>query len=248
MSAAPAILARRRSVGSKEIGDAMSVTDGISPPPERDRAEAKVIAGAVQDEDSIAPLTPELSLQISCTRNLRYHEDRERFLDRAHKVLILIIVSGGSSALTPLISIYPLNIAVPVTIMAAGIFDIILNFSKQIATHQIFRQRTLDLLIDIGTNSENFETLQSKADQIFNSAPPTMHAVNAIAYNNALRGLGRRRTSELYIGIYPRIFKHVFPFANTDFDRRRVIEKKKLLWPRGIYYILLLRLWIFGQA
>jgi hypothetical protein len=75
-------------------------------------------------------ITARQSFQIRCLRNVHYHEDRERFFARWHRLTMFVVVLGGAATFAPLGRYW---IAASV-VTVAGLIDLVFDVSGKPAS------------------------------------------------------------------------------------------------------------------
>jgi hypothetical protein len=176
-------------------------------------------ASRAASSEETAPLDPLVALQIECVRNARYHEDRELFFSRLHKVTMLIAVLGGAASFA-FVSQFKIFAAL-VTI--AGVVDLVFDVSGKARSHAALRRRVYDVLAQTEDPTRTLASLKEQAVRIYADEPPTMHAVSALAYNAAMQAFDRPEKYQFPISTWHRALRHWWPFTAEDFKTREEI-------------------------
>jgi hypothetical protein len=185
---------------------------------EHDEATA---SGAASAETTV-PLDPLIAFQIECVRNARYHEDREIFFARLHKITMLIAVLGGAASFA-FVSQFKWFAAL-VTI--AGVVDLVFDVSGKARLHAALRRRVYDVLAQAEDPTRSLASLKEQAVRIYADEPPTMHAVSALAYNAAMKAFDRPEKYQFPISTWHRALRHWWPFTADDFKTYEEITKE----------------------
>jgi hypothetical protein len=162
---------------------------------------------------STVGLTRREEFVIDCLRNARYHEDRERYFARIHKIAMFIVVASGTASFA-WTTHAPIFAAV---VTLAGLLDLVFDISGKARLHASLRRRIYDVLAQTEDSSRNLESLREQAVQVYADEPPCMHAANMIAYNGAMESFHRPHKYHYKIEWYHRLLRHVWPFASTRF-------------------------------
>jgi hypothetical protein len=189
----------------------------------------KGLAGSkVQQDSSGGPTAPDgqegLSdrdaLRISLVRNAHYHEDRERFFARVHRVAMFIVVASGTASFA-FVSATPYLAGI---ITLTGLVDLVFDVSGKARLHASLRRRIYDVLAQAEDESRTVAQLKEQAVRIYADEPPCMHAVNALAYNAAMLAYGRPQDRLFKMEPWHRFLRHWFSFASVKFKTFREIE------------------------
>jgi hypothetical protein len=171
-----------------------------------------------------SPLNDRDKLRISLLRNARYHEDRERFFARIHKVAMFFVVAGGTSILASFFS-QVFFFAALVTL--AGLLDLVFDVSGRARQHASLRRRIYDVLAQTEDPDRATTKLQEQAIQIYADEPPCMHAVNMLAYNEAMSSFGRPKKAHIKLTGPQRFLRHWFSYGSVQFKTFEEIEREK---------------------
>ena len=152
--------------------------------------------------------------RIDYLRNVRYHEDRERFFQLVHRFAMFVVVAGGTASFAAIKNSSGFFVAL---ITLAGLLDLVFDVSGKARLHASMRTRFYDLLARNEIAETTTEKLREQAIQAYADEPPCMHAVNALAYNGAMALLDRPRKYRFKIGTHHKWFRHVWAFASADF-------------------------------
>jgi hypothetical protein len=167
-------------------------------------------------EPELGLADPEL-LKFSLIRNAAYHDDREHFYALAHRLLMFLVVAvgtlsaGASMAAENRLATYGTLFAV-----LAGLIDIVWNVDGLAREHSTLRRRSYDLLARLEAG-EPINVLRAEYVRILADEPPTMHAVNALAFNMAVDAMGRTKEQKYSLQLWQRLFRHLWPFRPSEF-------------------------------
>jgi hypothetical protein len=181
-------------------------------------------AGGPATAETSVPLDDRTAFQIECLKNARYHEDREIFFARIHKLTMLIAVLGGTAAFA-FVSQFKIFAGL-VTI--AGVTDLVFDVSGKARLHAALRRRVYDLLAQSEDASRDLAALKEQAVRIYADELPCMHAVNALAYNAAMQAFGRPEKYQFPVSVWHRALRHWWPFTVDDFRTYDELAKPKI--------------------
>jgi hypothetical protein len=181
-------------------------------------------AGSSRSPSSEGPgeLTERAAFQIRCLRNARYHEDRERFFAKCHKITMFVVVAAGAASLVPLEKQYWI---LPVIITLAGLVDLVFDVSGKARLHASLRRRIYDLLAQAENEASDICKLHEQAIGVYADEPPCMHAVNALAYNVAMAAFDRPLKFHFKLSWHQRFFRNLWAFAETEFKTIEELDK-----------------------
>jgi hypothetical protein len=166
-------------------------------------------------------LSPHDEFVVDCLRNARYHEDRERYFARIHRTAMFVVVASGTATFAWL-KAAPYLAGI---ITLAGLLDLVFDISGKARLHASLRRRVYDILAQAEDPKRSMESLREQAVRVYADEPPCMHAANIIAYNGAMDALHRPHSFKYKIEWYHRWFRHVWPFASTEFKTYGEIAK-----------------------
>lgn len=175
------------------------------------RTQGRPDQGAAADPAS--SLTDIQSFEIKCLASALYHEDRERFFAWTHRAAMFLVVASGTAALSPLKETYPVGI--PAFITLIGLLDLVFDLSGKARLHATLRKQIYAILADVG--HDDLKDLERRLTLVYAEEPPCMHAVNALAYNQAMRSYGRPDEFQLVIGWRETMLRHLWPFTPASF-------------------------------
>jgi hypothetical protein len=176
-------------------------------------AEARNNQGLPAGAAPSVELSPREEFVIECLRNARYHEDRERFFARIHRTAMFIVVVSGTATFAWVKAAHYLT----ALLTLAGLLDLVFDVSGKARLHASLRRRVYDILAQAEDPARSIEGLREQAVSVYADEPPCMHAANLIAFNGAMDSLHRPRSLKYKIGWHHRLFRHVWPFASTEF-------------------------------
>ena len=153
-----------------------------------------------------------------------YHGARMHFLDRLHRWMMFIVIAAGAATVAAVsrpFGIAPEWFALVSTLIGAA--NIAFSFSIRARDHDYIRRRYYELLARLVEGRADPTTpIRVHCDmlRVTASEPPPLRALDAIAYNAALDGLGRDTAHRIPIRWYESLFRHIYPFNGTNFASR----------------------------
>jgi hypothetical protein len=160
---------------------------------------------------------------VDCLRNARYHEDRERFFARIHKIAMFVVVTSGTATFA-WVKAAPILAGI---ITLAGLLDLVFDISGKARLHASLRRRIYDILAQLEDRTRSLDNLREQAIRIYADEPPCMHAVNIIAFNGAMDFLHRPKIFKYQVRWYQRFLRHWCSFASTDFKTYGQLSKSE---------------------
>jgi hypothetical protein len=163
--------------------------------------------------------SPEVSereaFQIRCLRNVRYHEDRERFFARWHKMTMFIVVCAGAASFAQIEKSF---LAVSCVVTISALIDLVFDVSGKSRLHSSLRRRIYEILALAENDGSSLSKLNEQLIGIYADEPPCMHAANAMAYNEAMAAFQRPREFHFKLSWWQRRMRNIFAFAGTRFQ------------------------------
>lgn len=192
----------------------------------RQRAEDRrgPSAGGPASAEGQGELTERDSFRISLVRNAHYHEDRERFFARLHRIAMFVVVASGTASFA-FVKATPLFAGV---ITLAGLIDLVFDVSGKARLHASLRRRIYDVLAQSEDDVRPLAQLREQAVRIYADEPPCMHAVNALAYNAAMLAFNRPQKYLFEIKPLYRIMRHWYSFTTVKFKTHEELEAEEV--------------------
>jgi hypothetical protein len=163
--------------------------------------------------------------QIECLANTHYHQDRERYFARWHKIAMFVVVLGGAATFAPVIRQYWIG---GIAVTLAGLLDLVFDVSGKARLHASLRRRIYDILADSQDGNIDLAKLKKRAIDVYADEPPCMHAVNALAHNSAMGSFERPMKLRMKIAWWQRFLRNVWPFPQTDFKTFEELDKARV--------------------
>lgn len=190
---------------------------GFAKPGAQDRQQS---AGRSAASEGQGELNERELFRISLVRNAHYHEDRERFFARLHRVAMFVVVASGTASFA-FVKATPFFAGL---ITLAGLVDLVFDVSGKARLHASLRRRIYDVLAQTEDESRTVGQLKEQAVRIYADEPPCMHAVNALAYNAAMAAFNRPQKYLFKIDPFYRFMRHWCSFASVKFKTHEEIQ------------------------
>lgn len=185
-------------------------------------------------------------LEFHCVRALRYHEARAAFLDLWRRLLDFAVILSGASAITSLVAQSPLwGVVANVATAAIGALQLVASLGDKAQEHRWVHRRYAELYGRV-TEAKQAETvdpvemrkLVKRWAAIWPDEGTTMHVLEAVAYNAAVRTLQAKVDPGCLITISPMqsFFRNIFsqegfeavtPNDKLAADRERAAEQSQ---------------------
>lgn len=201
-------------------------------------------AYAGEHEYNPEELAPESQAQMTLDdieghvlRAIRYHEARARFLDFWRRVFDFLVVVLGAGAVTTATTDYKvLGTVIGIALAAIGALQLVAGFSEKAGEHTSLKRRFCDVLARItearasGADADrSLEKITKRWAAIWADEPPTMHVLEAIAWNAA------RRTREhdldedtlIAIGWWPSLTRNLSSWESFEPLTRGELAQRK---------------------
>jgi len=165
-------------------------------------------------------------LRFEALRNAIYHTARRLFLDRCNKVLTLVIILAGASAIGQLgIKFGIADRWFGFVAAIAGMLQLVFDFGVKARDHEFLQRRFYDLLAKAAEKpsptDNDVAQWDAELQRLYGEEPPPLRALDAIAYNAACDSLGKHH-ARIRIEWWQSLFRHIHPFHQTSFkeDKR----------------------------
>lgn len=189
-------------------------------------------AGGGDEDASRSPAStaevrdPKFDVRFDGLRNALYHSARAAYYDKLNRWgNFLIVVFGMGSAVEVLSGTFGISSISKYLGFAAGfigVIQLVFDFSGKSKTHDYLKKRFFEILSEVELcDDSEYKKLNAKMSNLYSEEPlPTMRAVDAIAYNQAVLRL--KRDPEQHILKVPRsrfIFQNICVFPNDEFRK-----------------------------
>lgn len=183
-------------------------------------------SGRASTASMIADLTESDRFKFEALKSAFYHEDREHYFARLHKVIMFVVAMSGTAALAAIASsnawIDPKWIAASTA--AAGIIDLVFDLSGKAREHATLRRRFLDVNADFEAGELDERRGFARLARLYAEEPPAYRVANFVAYNSAMRALGRDEADLCLIPAHKYMVRHWLPMPSFDPSTRREID------------------------
>lgn len=171
------------------------------------------------DEDLSAGGTPAAAAEIAglefqLATEVAYHTGREAWFGGLQRLTLFINVALGAGLLADYIDVKLAGFLVAL----ASTLDVTFDFAGQARRHRDLRGRFSALAEEIADRRCDPLGVRRSMLRLNADAPPSYRAAEAIAYNQALAGLGRDKDYRLVVPIIQRLLRHCWPFGGTSYE------------------------------
>lgn len=161
--------------------------------------------------------------EIGLLRNVYYHEERAAFFARINRAIDFFILVSGLATVATLSNLLPGWLQIDGRIIAAavsivGALQLVFRFNNSEQIHTYLRKRFLELHADLADGDEVIIARRSRT--LYPEEPPTYHAVDAIAYNAAMRAFHRPEPELLAVRWWHKLLRNFVRFSPNSFPRR----------------------------
>jgi hypothetical protein len=163
-------------------------------------------------------------VEFDCVRSAIYHGARMHFLDLLNRWMMFIVVLSSTATMANFIlqmGVSPEFFAIISATFAAA--NIAFGISNSARDHDFLRRKYYELLAKLmeGHAEEDIaERVHCDMLRLSATEPPPLRALDAIAYNAALEGMGRDQSKRIPVSWWESLMRHVYPFNSTDFASR----------------------------
>lgn len=169
------------------------------------------------------------NIRFNVLRNALYHTARRLKFERQARWINFLIILAGASAMSGVLA----WVGLPQSIAGAaaallGAIQLVFDPMSAARTHQALQRDYYSLLAEIEAETEPDEQRvaqwYSRMVRITGDEPPTMRAVDAKAYNDALDALEMDEGLRLRIPIWHRPLQHYLTFEGYRYLMEREIS------------------------
>lgn len=170
------------------------------------------------------------TLELNVLRNALYHQGRRRRLERLTRWSNFFIILLGASAMgdvTRFAGYEGWAPAIGAATVAIGAFQLVFDFGGRARDHQVLQRDYYNLFAEIDAmpeaSAEDIARFLSAMTRIAAGEPPSLRALDAKAYNDALSGLGHWSENErLHIPLWHKV---AGPYLDFDGYRYRTLAE-----------------------
>jgi hypothetical protein len=169
-------------------------------------------------------MTPDrANIRFNVLRNALYHSARRRSLERWNRIFNFAVVLLGAAAFGEAlrhVGLGPQIIGAALAVI--GALQLVLDFGRQARDHQVLQRDYYGLLADIEETPDptpaQIAAWQGRMIRITADEPPTLRALDAKAYNDALAATEYFPPEErLHIPLHHRLLGSLFPFDGHNY-------------------------------
>lgn len=166
------------------------------------------------------------SIRFQALRNALYHKSRQRRLEWWARAANLVTILLGSAAAAKAFGLGgpSTEILIGFFVAAVGALQLVYDWSSKARTHEFLQRRFYEVLAkieeaDSGVISKGeLQRFNAELIRIYADEPPTLRALDAVAYNEALDSLGGAKGDRLVLSAWQSLWKHCYAFAETHFE------------------------------
>lgn len=168
------------------------------------------------------------NLRFNILRNALYHTARRKWLERTNRVFSFVIVALGATAMSDVLARWQIEaIWTGAAIALIGTLQLVFDFGRSARDHQALQRDYYHLLAEIEETPDADEATCAQwygtMVRITGDEPPTLRALDAKAYNDALDAAGTFDSAErLHIPWHHRLLGGVFAFEGYGY--RKIAE------------------------
>jgi len=169
-------------------------------------------------------------VRFDALRNALYHTARVRWYSGWNRLFNFIILFLGTAAAADAAKLFPLAVsdnsfarAVGCLTAAVGALQLVIDFGGSARTHESLARRYYELMAEIEETplrprEETVRAWRGKLIRITADEPPTLRALDSIAYNEAADALGWAHDDRLIVPWHQRIRRHISAFKAHRYE------------------------------
>jgi hypothetical protein len=167
-------------------------------------------------------------IEFNALRNALYHTARRQRLETWARILNFATVVGGAGTIVAVTDAMPATwkagIWLGVLITIVGALQLVFDFSGRARTHELLQRRYYDVLSRVKEagelSAETCSSLAAEISRISGEEPPTLRALDAVAFNEATDTLwGDDGTPyRLKVSFWQNLTKHLLHHNGVAFE------------------------------
>lgn len=182
------------------------------------------------DDDGL--YTDREAVRFDALRNALYHTSRRMHFEKLNRFTNFLVVAFSTATLSSLTHNYEwLTATVGIALGVSGALQIVYDFSGQAKLHHILQRDYYRLLAEVERTTnptrEQIAKWTGEISAISGEEPPTMRALDAVAYNATADALYHDHGHRLRIGIVPSLLKQFVAFHDKEFRYRETSRPPK---------------------
>jgi hypothetical protein len=164
------------------------------------------------------------NIRFNVLRNALYHTARRRTLERWNRIFNFLVVVLGATAVGDFLVRFEIQQSdVGMAVAVIGALQLVFDFGRQSRDHQSLQRDYYALLADIEATVEDSDEIRaqwfSRMIKITGDEPPTLRALDAKAYNDALDAMELPRSERLHIPFMQRRLGSIFSFDGYQYKK-----------------------------
>ena len=165
--------------------------------------------------ESWEEVDPEVwGLTFSAERNSVYHHTREAFYDGCHAwIMFGVIVASGATVVAALGDAGRAWVALVPAVL--GALDLAFRFGEKARRHGFLARRSIEILGDLA-GGQDAKHVRARLCAVYAEEPAERRALNALAYNQVARQVGRPEY-QLKVSWVQRRLRHLVRFEGAKF-------------------------------
>jgi hypothetical protein len=164
-------------------------------------------------------------VKFDALRNAVYHASRRRFFELLSRSLSFLVVVSGTAAVASVAGWDPRWPAAGAAVI--GALQLVFDFNGRARLHEGLQRRYFELIASIegaaGASKEDIAKWRSALGLIYADEPPSMKALDAIAYNKACDSLG---CSEGRLHVW--LLQQFYSFPDAHFPNAKCLSENIL--------------------
>jgi len=162
-------------------------------------------------------------IRFDALRNAIYHSARKGFLDGLNRVLLLLVIAAGTTAVGDFGAEFGFGSSKIYAAIAtlSGTLQLVFDFGGRARTHEFLQRQYYELLAKISEtpNASEDETAKWEAElqRLYSEEPPPMRALDAIAYNAARESINPNEGKRAQVRWYHSLLSQFYAFNQSEF-------------------------------
>lgn len=165
------------------------------------------------------------NLRFNVLRNALYHTARRRHFEAGNRAFNFLVIILGAAAISDLFTALNLDPRwIGASVAVIGALQLVIDFGGKARDHQMLQRAYYELLAEIERETmpalEQIAHWQAQQTTIAADEPPTLRAIDAKAYNDALDSIDTfRQDQRLRIPFHHRLLGNLIAFDGHNYKK-----------------------------
>jgi hypothetical protein len=164
------------------------------------------------------------ALEFHFVTGALYHRSRATFFIGLHRTAMFLNILAGTAAAAVVKDYPPVALGLALLLAVISSASLAFDFAGLARKHEDARRTCHDLAAELEEGPADETTLRKLKARMIRAAatePTVFEAAEKVAFNAAIRSLGRDPKDEWIIPLWCRLLRHMWPFSGVRFAQRK---------------------------